>query len=964
MKKIISALLALVMSALFATASFASSYEPPAVQLPDWMDTAAPRFRFTDVSKKSWYFKYVWYVVDHDIMNGRTAESFEPGGNMSRAEFVTLLFRLDGAEPVYTNDFKDVKSGSWYAPYVGWGVSVGLVNGITKDTFEPNAKITREQVATLLSRYIELRDISIPSDESAPESFTDASKISSWAKSHVQSLRQTGLFVGDNAGNFNPKKNMTRAEAAALISRFSIAQDAAKLASSEAAVYNANMMWCLEKAFVAPSASVEGNLYSLGGDSFTLNWRNMFADPSRTPVIRLYYTGGVGDVSLKLNIFTYSTNPPIEAKSYTLSVSPASDGEYRVIDADFTEIMAEVRSFYADETENFIANPSYGCYGDIYDFMRVSLEVNLGSDDAKLLALLISDSKDKIDAKSLEDVLEYATYNPADDIFYGEVCDEITEQYMSEAEEQIEKIMNAESIDPDTIKGTCYYISSLNGDDSNNGLSPESAWATVNNLYETRAGGLVFTHLLKAGDGVFFERGSTFYGCEKLKTNYSGDEALRIPAGVTVSAYGEGEKPLFSHAYQTKTPAGEWSATEHPNIWKLDELIVGTELCPGYRRICNIVVNCGEMYGIGVSGDNPLTPGSTAVYRGIVTNGRDIFESGGNSFEDITVLRNNLEFYHNGDTGELFMYYDGGNPGEVFDDIKLSQWGSLIRAGGDIGCKEPTVIDNIAVKYTGRHGMEVSGNNLTVQNCEVAWIGGINIGNGIENWGSCNGYTVKNNYIYQCYDDNITSQFAGDYNGEGQLMENILFSGNVLTHSTAAFELWNSNIADDGENRNSYSEYVLQNSIVRNAEISGNYMLYMGYGFGHQRVREYEPRKGAKFLDCAGWSYQQFSNVVFENNVGIHSTEHVNYIQQVNEPGNAPYRARGVKTRNNVYIVSDTCYYTRSDLGHPMTFGRTLYGYNERTLAYLTGIGIETGTKFYYYKGYLSKAEAETGVYR
>ena len=47
-----------------------------------------------------------------------------------------------------------------------------------------------------------------------------------------------------------------------------------------------------------------------------------------------------------------------------------------------------------------------------------------------------------------------------------------------------------------------------------------------------------------------------------------------------------------------------------------------------------------------------------------------------------------------------------------------------------------------------------------------------------------------------------------------------------------------------------------------------------------------------------------------------------------------------------------------------MTFGRTLYGYNERTLAYLTGIGIEEGTKFYYYKGYLSEAEAETGVYR
>ena len=158
----------------------------------------------------------------------------------------------------------------------------------------------------------------------------------------------------------------------------------------------------------------------------------------------------------------------------------------------------------------------------------------------------------------------------------------------------------------------------------------------------------------------------------------------------------------------------------------------------------------------------------------------------------------------------------------------------------------------------------------------------------------------------------------------------------------------------------------MQNSLVRNVRISDNYMLYMGYGFGHQRVREYDPHKGAKYLDCSGGYYQQFSNVVFENNIGIHSTEYINYIQQFNEPSNAPsnepYSVRGIKTRNNVYIVSDQCYYTRSDLGRPMTVGRQLYDYNERTLAGLQVFGIEMGTKFYYYKGYLTEAERNTGV--
>ena len=174
MKRILSAALVILMIAALAVTSAASAYDPPDVQLPDWMETAAPRFPFTDVHRNSWYFKYVWYAADHDLMMGRSEELFEPNGKMSRAEFVTILFRIDGASAEYTEKFSDVKKNSWYAGYVGWAVNAGISLGMTDDTFEPDSPITREQVAVILGRYVLERDIYFREDQAEIDAFTDS----------------------------------------------------------------------------------------------------------------------------------------------------------------------------------------------------------------------------------------------------------------------------------------------------------------------------------------------------------------------------------------------------------------------------------------------------------------------------------------------------------------------------------------------------------------------------------------------------------------------------------------------------------------------------------------------------------------------------------------------------------------------------------------------------------------------
>ncbi len=206
MKKALSLILTLCM--LFGlTAVFASAEE---AEMP-----------FTDVKSGKWFYDEVKYVWEAGVMTGKSDTKFEPNANMTRAELVTILFRLAKVEGEGFGaelGFNDTKKTAWYADYVGWAVKEGLVNGYEGNIFKPNAPILRQELAKLVVVFLDYLEVTVEG-EALIDSFADAAKHPKWAAEFIESLRLTGLVGGDTSGNFNPKATATRAEVATILTR-------------------------------------------------------------------------------------------------------------------------------------------------------------------------------------------------------------------------------------------------------------------------------------------------------------------------------------------------------------------------------------------------------------------------------------------------------------------------------------------------------------------------------------------------------------------------------------------------------------------------------------------------------------------------------------------------------------------------------------------------------------------------
>ena len=176
---------------------------------------------FTDVKDGAWYADSVEYAVKHGLFKGMTQTTFEPETAMSRAMFVTVLYRMAGEPDAskYDNPFDDVKDGAWYTDAVCWAAGNDIVRGVSATRFDPDADVTREQSATLLLRYAGFKkyDVSVRDDLAA---FTDAGTVSSWAKDAVQWAVGAKLIQGVTAKTIVPQGNATRAQVATILMRF------------------------------------------------------------------------------------------------------------------------------------------------------------------------------------------------------------------------------------------------------------------------------------------------------------------------------------------------------------------------------------------------------------------------------------------------------------------------------------------------------------------------------------------------------------------------------------------------------------------------------------------------------------------------------------------------------------------------------------------------------------------------
>ena len=151
---------------------------------------AAGQHPFTDVPQSHWANEAVGYVYENDLMNGVSATMFQPGGSLTRAMFVTILGRMAGAEEESgESGFADVPAGRGYSAYVAWAAGEGIVDGTGNGCFSPNSPVTREQMATMIARYVDSADLPLPETGDPAAPFTDRNAVSDWAEAGVELMR-------------------------------------------------------------------------------------------------------------------------------------------------------------------------------------------------------------------------------------------------------------------------------------------------------------------------------------------------------------------------------------------------------------------------------------------------------------------------------------------------------------------------------------------------------------------------------------------------------------------------------------------------------------------------------------------------------------------------------------------------------------------------------------------------------
>lgn len=187
---------------------------------------------FTDVSRSDWYYQFVDYVTSKGYFNGVADKTFAPADNMTRAMFVTVLFRFDGAKGDRSQSaFTDVAPGEWYTDAINWAAANRIVDGVGNGKFAPNDPITRAQMCTMIERYLALYKkawkVTLPETGSVSV-MVDENAIPAYALAAVKQCQRHGLVNGFEDGTFRPNELSTRAQVAAVIYRMSYLVQGAK----------------------------------------------------------------------------------------------------------------------------------------------------------------------------------------------------------------------------------------------------------------------------------------------------------------------------------------------------------------------------------------------------------------------------------------------------------------------------------------------------------------------------------------------------------------------------------------------------------------------------------------------------------------------------------------------------------------------------------------------------------------
>ncbi len=456
-------------------------------------------------------------------------------------------------------------------------------------------------------------------------------------------------------------------------------------------------------------------------------------------------------------------------------------------------------------------------------------------------------------------------------------------QFLKSADQRKQSILSSsttivkgdEYIPGKTYTGDAYYVS-LNGNDSNDGLTVETAWSTLKKVNEAD---------LKPGDAVFFERGGIWR------------EALQCLEGVTYSAYGTGNKPRIYGSPESGVGADKWilhhQGKHGEKIWKY------------YKDMpdCGLIV---------FNEDTKWASKVSAWWDGTRYVTKNNHKK---SFQITQALHNNLSFFNMIDLsgyeapinkydimtkGELYLRCDQGNPGDIFNQIEFLT-SEVQGYAPQIGYDKKCVVDNLCVKYFAHGGIAPRGNDslhcgdgAVIQNCEVAFGGGCTHYYGKKGEvffsGECINFEVSdgaviNNYLHDSYDGGIVMELPGE-KALNRTFEDNLMSGNLIERCGSGVlitDCW----MDYSESKN---KYVFSDIMVKD-----NYILNIGYGWSYHQEMAFYGNGDQKAVSMNFWTCEN-------RNKGIYIKNNVFYLSRDILLESMINKTNPAKFSNNVFV--------------------------------------------------------------